>query len=142
MLFAASRVPALGAPERPGARRRRAGPGAGRPGRTAARSAPPRTCTAVDEIAGREPAPAGPRSSGFDRDAVPGAGAEREIDELRELLGLRRGRPRAGSGSTPGDRLRRDRTWSARRVIDRGERDGLVDGMTVMTSRGLVGGSS
>lgn len=72
------------------------------------------------------------------RDAVRAPELERQVSDLRELLALRQ----AGAGWQ----------WLDARVIgvdaqnllrsisiDRGQNDGLVDGMTVMSSRGLVG---
>ncbi|HEV8634019.1 MAG TPA: rod shape-determining protein MreC [Chloroflexota bacterium] len=96
-----------------------------------------RTVTAVEDIVAENQALRAEVEQ-LQRDAVRAPELEREVIELRELLGLRR----EGAewqwldarviGFDASNLLR-----SA--VINRGERDGLVDGMTVMTSRGLVG---
>jgi rod shape-determining protein MreC len=96
-----------------------------------------RTVTAVDEILA-ENQQLRAEAEQLRRDAVRAPELEREVVELRELLGLRR------EGA--------EWQWLDARVIgfdssnlvrsaviNRGERDGLVDGMTVMTPRGLVG---
>ena len=72
------------------------------------------------------------------RDGTRAPELQRENDQLRELLGLKRG------GSTfqwaDAQVIGFDANNLVRSaVIDRGGRDGLVDGMTVMTPRGLVG---
>lgn len=72
------------------------------------------------------------------RDAVRAPELERDIAELRELLAMRR----AGASWQWLDArvIGFDASNLLRSVsIDRGQGDGLVDGMTVMTSRGLVG---
>jgi rod shape-determining protein MreC len=72
------------------------------------------------------------------RDSARAPELQRENDELRELLGLKRG----GAAFQWADAqvIGYDATNLVRSaVIDRGGRDGLVDGMTVMTPRGLVG---
>jgi rod shape-determining protein MreC len=72
------------------------------------------------------------------RDGARAPELQRENDELRELLALKR----AGAAFQWADAqvIGFDATNLVRSaVIDRGGRDGLVDGMTVMTPRGLVG---
>jgi rod shape-determining protein MreC len=72
------------------------------------------------------------------RDAVRAPELEREVADLRDLLGLRQ----AGAGWQWLDAqvIGFDSQNLLRSIaIDRGESDGLVDGMTVMSSRGLVG---
>ena len=96
-----------------------------------------RTVTAVDEVIA-ENQRLKAEAEQLRRDAVRAPELERQVAELRDLLALRQ----AGAGWQ----------WLDARVIgfdaqnllrsisiDRGEGDGLVDGMTVMTSRGLVG---
>ena len=72
------------------------------------------------------------------RDGTRAPELQRENDELRSLLGLKQ------SGTTfqwtDAQVIGYDASNLVRSaVIDRGGRDGLVDGMTVMTPRGLVG---
>ncbi|HEY3107715.1 MAG TPA: rod shape-determining protein MreC [Chloroflexota bacterium] len=72
------------------------------------------------------------------RDGTRAPELQRENDQLRELLGLKRG----GASFQWADAkvIGYDANNLVRSaVIDRGGRDGLVDGMTVMTPRGLVG---
>jgi rod shape-determining protein MreC len=72
------------------------------------------------------------------RDGARAPELQRENDQLREMLGLKR----AGTAFQWADAqvIGFDATNLVRSaVIDRGARDGLVDGMTVMTARGLVG---
>jgi rod shape-determining protein MreC len=96
-----------------------------------------RTVTAVDEIVAENQA-LRTEVERLRRDAVRAPELEREVVELRELLGLRREGNEwqwldARAIGFDSSNLFRSM------VINRGERDGLVDGMTVMTSRGLVG---
>jgi rod shape-determining protein MreC len=72
------------------------------------------------------------------RDGVRAPELERENADLRDLLGLRRG------GATwqwiDGRVISYDASNLVRSmVVARGSRDGLADGMTIMTPRGLVG---
>jgi rod shape-determining protein MreC len=72
------------------------------------------------------------------RDGTRAPELQRENDELRQLLGLKQ----SGSSFQWADAqvIGYDANNLVRSaVIDRGGRDGLVDGMTVMTPRGLVG---
>ena len=96
-----------------------------------------RTVTAVDEILAENQALRA-EAEQMRRDAERAPELEREVVELRELLALRKEGHEwqwldARAIGFDSSNLFRSI------VIDRGERDGLVDGMTVMTSRGLVG---
>jgi rod shape-determining protein MreC len=72
------------------------------------------------------------------RDGARAPELQRENDELRDLLGLKRGG--AAFQWIDARVIGFDATNLVRSaVIDRGGRDGLVDGMTVITPRGLVG---
>ena len=96
-----------------------------------------RTVTALDDIMAENDRLKA-EAEQLRRDAIRAPELERELADLRELLGMRR----AGAGWQWLDAqvIGFDSQNLLRSIsIDRGESDGLVDGMTVMSSRGLVG---